>query len=235
MREEFIITRQGKQYVLYAGLLDEAHTIYGKDMKIDTELHSWDGQEAIVHAVFEGVDDGKVVRTSGIGDANRDEKGPAGQTPIRMAETRAKARALRDAVNVGATSLEEMGDDGGNTTPQSQSNTASRPFQGPSKTRQGPTPTPTTQKPQEGSPDVPAEAGEASNQEAALQATRGQIAKLGKLLELRAAQTEQSVEELRQDFVDFIGFPMEDLSRGEADKYIRTFERKIEADEEEAS
>ena len=27
MREEFMITRQGKQYVLYSGLLDEAHSL----------------------------------------------------------------------------------------------------------------------------------------------------------------------------------------------------------------
>lgn len=47
----------------------------------------------------------------GIGDATRKNvaKNIAGHL-IRMAETRAKARALRDAVNIGATALEELGE-----------------------------------------------------------------------------------------------------------------------------
>jgi hypothetical protein len=36
---------------------------------------------------------------------------------IRMSETRAKARALRDAINVGVTALEETDDDGATHTP----------------------------------------------------------------------------------------------------------------------
>src|SRR5919205_1574524 len=115
-----MITRQGKQYVLFAGLLDEAHQ---KGLSsIDTELvqvpTEENGRVAIVKARVE-MEDGRTF--SGIGDASPENVGP-NITPhiIRMAETRAKARALRDAVNVGATALEELSD-GDDAPPASQS------------------------------------------------------------------------------------------------------------------
>ena len=110
MRDEFMIMRQGKQYVLFAGLLDEAHA---RGLKgIDTDLvqvpTSENGNVAVVKATVE-MEDGRTF--SGIGDASPDNVG-RGIVPhiIRMAETRAKARALRDAVNVGSTALEELSD-----------------------------------------------------------------------------------------------------------------------------
>ena len=117
MREEFMITRQGKQYVLFAGLLDEAH-IQGLK-SIDTDLLQIPTEEtahtAICKArvVIEKADPttGELVQAtfSGIGDASP-ENVSRNILPhtIRMAETRAKARALRDAVNIGATALEEL-------------------------------------------------------------------------------------------------------------------------------
>src|SRR5215213_3921303 len=115
MRDEFMITRQGKQYVLFAGLLDEAHN---RGLRgIDTELVQVptpdNGNVAVVKATveMEGPDEGQGRTFSGIGDASPENVG-RNIVPhiIRMAETRAKARALRDAVNVGAVALEELSD-----------------------------------------------------------------------------------------------------------------------------
>ena len=109
MKKEFIVNRQGKDFVLYAGLLDQAHREGLK--RITTKLVQAplddNGHLAICYAEVEtekGV-------FSGLGDASPDNVGRmiAGHI-VRMAETRAKARALRDAINVGVTALEELGD-----------------------------------------------------------------------------------------------------------------------------
>lgn len=99
-----------KEVARYGGLLAQAHSEGLK--RITTKLvqvpDQGNGGTAIVHAEVEtekGVFDG-------IGDANT---GNVSQMVaahlIRMAETRAKARALRDAVNIGVVSLEEIGSD----------------------------------------------------------------------------------------------------------------------------
>ncbi|MDP9411222.1 MAG: hypothetical protein M3P70_12125 [Actinomycetota bacterium] len=108
MREEYMIERQGKRFVLYAGLLEEAHSRGLRS--IETELlqvpQSSNGEVAIVKAVVR-TDEGKF---GGIGDASPENVNRAiAPHLIRMAETRAKARALRDAINVGVTAFEELG------------------------------------------------------------------------------------------------------------------------------
>lgn len=242
MRDEFKIKRQGKEYVLFAGLLDEAHTRFSR-LAIETELLEME-PIPVIRARFKGwKGDGlgadPDVITSGIGTGARetDTKGPGKDAPVEMAETRAKARALRDAVNVGATSLEELPDeDGANTTPQPTSRPKPQGRNKGSTSRQDPNPTTTTTHDTNSHlPDVPEEA--TSKQEAALQATRQQVSTLNNLMGIRSKQTGQSQKEIKDGFVDFIGFPIKDLSRGEAAKYIRSFEKKIEehVEEEEAS
>jgi len=109
VRPEFIVERQGRSFVLYAGLLSLAHdqglkAIRTRLLQVPSDDN---GQVAIVSAEVE-TERGTF---SGIGDAS-----PANVSRqmvtclIRMAETRAKARALRDAVNVGVAALEELGD-----------------------------------------------------------------------------------------------------------------------------
>src|SRR5688572_31917768 len=113
-----MVERQGKRSVLYAGLLEEAHTRGLRS--IETELlqipKSEKGEVAIVKAVVR-TEDGKF---TGIGDASPENVNRTiAPHVIRMAETRAKARALRDAINVGVTAFEELGGEDGNEVVES--------------------------------------------------------------------------------------------------------------------
>jgi hypothetical protein len=118
MREEYMIERSGRRFVLYAGLLEEAHARGLRS--IETELLQVptpeNGEVAIAKAVVR-TEGGKF---SGIGDASPENVGKAIRPHvIRMAETRAKARALRDAINVGVTALEELiGDESEEIAPE---------------------------------------------------------------------------------------------------------------------
>lgn len=115
MKREFIVERQGRAFCLYAGLLDLAH---GQGLKsIRTELiqipSEANNRVAIAVATVLLDRDGSERIFQGIGDAAPNNVAPAMQTClIRMAETRAKARALRDAVNIGVAAFEELGEEG---------------------------------------------------------------------------------------------------------------------------
>ena len=109
MKKEFTVERDGKTFVLYAGLLDMAHerglkAVTTTLVQIPNEMN---GNVAICHATVE-TEQGTF---TGLGDASPTNVNRM-MSPhlIRMAETRAKARALRDAVNVGVTALEELAD-----------------------------------------------------------------------------------------------------------------------------
>jgi hypothetical protein len=110
MRDEYMIERQGKRFVLYAGLLEEAHNRGLRSIETDLVQvpTKENGEVAIVKAVIR-TEEGKF---GGIGDASPQNVNRAiAPHLIRMAETRAKARALRDAINVGVTAFEELGGD----------------------------------------------------------------------------------------------------------------------------
>lgn len=118
--KRFVQMRQGRQFVAYPGLLDLLHQLSEGFFSVDTEVvqlpDAGNGMVAVCQArvrIFDPQDADVVKRsTTGIGDASP-ENVSAQMRPhlIRMAETRAKARALRDAVNVGMAALEELGPD----------------------------------------------------------------------------------------------------------------------------
>ena len=133
MREEFLIERHGKQYVLFAGLLETAHAtgLHSIDTLLVQAPNEKNGHVAIVFAkVTMGTDEepGDRPYFTGIGDASPENVGKnIAPHLIRMAETRAKARALRDAVNVGVTAFEELGDSSSQDAPESPRQAAPTP------------------------------------------------------------------------------------------------------------
>lgn len=106
---EFVINLKGKQYLVWAGVLDLAHqrglvSLTTRVLQIPT---SGNGQLAVVSARAVFKDEREF---EDVGDC-----GPGSTTPqlataaLRLASTRAKGRVLRDALNIGSELFEELG------------------------------------------------------------------------------------------------------------------------------
>jgi len=107
--DRFLTTIKGKDFVLYAGVLDLA-TQKGL-MELEVELLQFPSKENGNEAICRAVAVGKNGQTfSDVGDANPGNCAPMiAKHLIRMASTRAKGRALRDMCNIGIACLEELG------------------------------------------------------------------------------------------------------------------------------
>jgi len=108
--ERWIIEIEGSQFVKYAGLLDYAHQIGIGSIEVEPlQLPTKDnGNFAILKATVVS----KVGESfTDIGDANPTNcNAKVGKHLLRLASTRAIARALRSFTNVGLTALEELAD-----------------------------------------------------------------------------------------------------------------------------
>ncbi len=105
----WLVFLHGKQFVLYAGLLAMAHarglvSLKARFLSVTPEL-------ALAEATATFRNGSEFSEAADATPANVGAKVKA-HFP-RMAITRAKARALRDALNIGLCTLEELGEDGG--------------------------------------------------------------------------------------------------------------------------
>jgi hypothetical protein len=105
--EDYVISRRGSDYVLYEGLLAEAHKQGLKAIvtRLVQAPAAGNGGLAICAAVVET----SRGHFSGLGEARHIETTRfQGLGLIGLAETRAKARALRDAVGAIPTPIEDL-------------------------------------------------------------------------------------------------------------------------------
>jgi len=107
----FIQNIQGKEFVLYAGLLDLAHQKGLQKLEVELMQIPTEENHQVAICIAKATSQNGEVYTD-VGDAN-----PSNVTKkiaphiIRMASTRAKGRALRDYCNIGLVCVEELDDE----------------------------------------------------------------------------------------------------------------------------
>lgn len=112
--EEYFVKRGNQHFVRFAGLLMAAHQEFGGELQIKTEMKQAPTEENAWTAIFKAevskhLGEGFIADFSAHGDANPDTVGAqVADHYIRMAETRAIARALRFALGVDVAAIEEI-------------------------------------------------------------------------------------------------------------------------------
>ena len=219
IKREFIIERQGKQYVLYAGLLDLAHqqglsAIHTKILQLPSE------ENGHITICFAEVVTGTGTFT-GIGDASPTNV-PKHIAPhaIRMAETRAKARALRDATNIGVAAIEELDDDGQPTPTAPAPRPAAKPANGHAPAANAPA---QAAQPQPANRPAPARPTNSAPNNPADLATPAQVRAIYGIGRDEHGLTEA---ELEQKCASIYGRPPAELTKREASDFIKALQAK---------
>ncbi len=108
--ERFIKTVEGRDFVLYSGVLDLAHQ--KGLLKLEVDPLQFPTKENGYFAICKAAAHSKTGEVFiDVGDANpMNCNAKVAKHLLRMASTRAKARALRDMDDIGMTCLEELGD-----------------------------------------------------------------------------------------------------------------------------
>jgi hypothetical protein len=229
--ERWIIEIEGNQFVKYAGLLDYAHQIGISSVDVEPlQLPTKDnGNFAIVKATVVS----KIGESfTDIGDANPANcNAKVGKHLLRLASTRAIARALRSFTNVGLTALEELADLNdviGNkeykTKPKAQKKETPKAKASPSAKKSGPVKSGKSdnskskgnggRKPEAKAPEKSPDAIHPKMSEAQKRAIYNLSRRRG-----------ISVEELQQRAFETYGIELENLSSKDASSFIRELQQ----------
>ncbi len=233
--ERWIITIEGNDFVRYAGLLDYGHQkgIYQIDVDPIQLPTKENGNFAICKAT--------VVSKTGesftdIGDANPNNcSSKVARHLLRLASTRAIARALRTYTNIGLTCLEELGDlNDVESSPKKkpvkqrkpapkQSKAESNPPVSKSEkmTRSAPKQTAPTQKPLAAEPKQERVVGKAESNKSGPPMSEAQKRAIANLSRRRGI----SVEECEQMSVESFGVAISNLKSSDAAAFIRNLQQ----------
>lgn len=210
--EHKVKVQGGKEHVTYAGLLALAHERWGTDWSMEVSVLQYptdaNGQTTIATATVTTPDDRTFTE---VGDASPSNVGKM-ITPhaIRMAATRSKGRALRDALNIGEAMAEELGDH----APQQPQAASRRPAKAEPDPR-------TTNPPSSDTSDSDETPPDSSEAPLATDAQQDAIVKLCHELKAEGQTDEQAVEAYEES----IGFPISLLTESQASARIQKLKR----------
>ena len=218
--DRFIMTIQGRDFVKYDGLLDLAHQ--NGLMKLEVEILQYPSSENNNTAICKAIatsNTGEIY--ADIGDANPGNVNRMIAPHIlRMSSTRAKARVLRDFVNIGLCCVEELGDFEEENQNQSKGNNQKK------TTRSSSSNPP---KEQHNAPANVTEIPVNKDQNPPIINPNAELPKISeaqrRAIENLAKRRNIKPEELTQSIHNDYGKPMDQLSSQEASTLIRTLQQ----------
>ena len=236
--ERWIIEIEGREFVKYPGLLDLGHQ--KGLLKIDVDPLQYPTKENGQFAICKAA----VVSRNGelftdVGDANPDNcSSKVKKHLLRMASTRAIARALRSYTNIGMTCLEELAEvdealgegDSAKSKPKPKKEPPAKELSKPAETKgeNGKPEPPQKKNPPEKGPEVPKEtagaAGTGKDQKRSGEqpkASTAQIKAIEKLGERRGI----SSEELSKKCQEMFGMLMSGITAADASSFIRSLQQ----------
>ena len=235
LNEEFITKVEGKEFVKYPGLLDLAHQ--KGILKIEVEALQFPTKENLNVAICKATVVSKTGEIfSDLGDANPlNCTSKVAKHLLRMASTRAIARALRSFTNIGMTCLEEIEDlkdvEPGKPAKQTRK-TSPKKSNGNGATAKATSKTETSSKKEPEDQSKKPQVKEVKKQETPSEASKPEESTVPKMSEAQRRAVMNlsrrrgiSVEDVEKMSHDKYQVPLENLSSKQAAEFIRNLQQ----------